>query len=135
MPLYTYECPLHGEKEIFVRKTSDMPQTIACEECGRTSNRIFNAPSLINVERDWNEKANEYQCNPYEQAKAQLRNLDRMRQEQGDRPIKLTDEAIQVAAREINKNKTGRKPNVAQRHIGLAKKLTKEIRKQKEKED
>ena len=80
------------------------------------------APAIVNVQRDWNEKANEYQRNPYTQAKAQITNAYREEAERtGKSPRKVTEEAVQVAAKSIHRRENNPAPTDAQRHAKLVK--------------
>ena len=82
----------------------DVPQTHTCPGCGKPIPHVVSAPALIDIQRTWNDKANHCRVNPYDQAKAQLNNLDRENQERNDdRPMKITEEMLQVTAREIDK--------------------------------
>lgn len=111
MPIYSFMCVKHGEFDgYFLRPLSETPQKAACPVCDKPSRRVFSAPALVKVNRSWNEKANDWQRNPYEQAKAQLTNKDREQQERGERPLRITEESIQVAAAEIAKEQS--RPNV-----------------------
>ena len=86
-------------------RTLTVPLALACPECGLKSGHIIKAPAIVNVKRDWNEKANEYQRDPYTQAKAQLTNINREAAEVGEDTFKVTEESIQVAAAGIAKEK------------------------------
>ena len=55
------------------------------------------------MRRTWNEKANEYQRDPYTQAKAQLENVYNENRDRGLDTAKPTEQAIQVAAAQIAK--------------------------------
>jgi hypothetical protein len=79
---------------------------IVKEKCKLLSFLQVSAPAIIDVKRDWNEKANEYQRNSYTQAKAQLENHTRAEAEHsGKPPKKVTEEAIQVTAQKIEEQK------------------------------
>ena len=103
MSIQVYECRDHGRTEVFLRGF-DVPQTHTCPGCGKPIPHVVSAPALIDIQRTWNDKANHCRVNPYDQAKAQLTNLDRENQEHNDdRPMKITEEMLQVTAREIDK--------------------------------
>ena len=101
MPIYTYDCPEDGVTDVFTR-TVGPPFEMACPHCRGQMANVIAAPARVEVKRDWNEKANDYQRDPYTQAKAQILNHDRQEQEhQGTRPVKITEESIQVGAKGI----------------------------------
>jgi len=105
MSIQVYECQDDGRTEVFLRGL-DIPQTHPCPECGEPIPHVISAPALVDIRQTWNDKANYCRVSPYEQAKAQLNNLDREDQEHNDaRPMKITEEAIQATARQIDDQK------------------------------
>ena len=103
MSIQEYECREHGRTEVFLRGLN-VPQTHSCPGCGKPIPHAVSAPALVHIQGTWNDKANYCRVNPYEQAKAQLHNLDREDQEHNDaRPMKITEQMLQVTAREIDK--------------------------------
>ena len=124
MPIYEFACPIHGLFDVFTRM-GGTPDEATCmhEDCSERGERIFSAPARVNVRRTWNDKANDYRRDPYTQAKAQLTNMDREEQERGAKPMKITEEAIQVGARAIA-DKRPRK-SVVQRAVEQHKKAKK----------
>ena len=109
MSIQVYECKKHGQVEVLIRSL-DIPPTRVCSKCGLPMPNVISAPAIVDVRRTWNDKANDYRHDPYTQAKAQLRNLDRENQErQGARPMKITEEMIQVTAKGIDEG--NRKPD------------------------
>lgn len=126
MPIYEYECPKHGIQEHLlalrengpykerpcnvVLRTLQVPAQpnwlIVKEKCKQPSKLMVSAPSIINIERDWNEKANEAQRDIYTMAKTQVTNAARTEAEHtGGSMKKITEEGIQVAARGIAEQK------------------------------
>jgi putative FmdB family regulatory protein len=102
MPIYVYECPDHGTCDVLVR-TFKVDEAHLCPECGEEMVNVLTAPAVINIERDWNEKANDYQTHgPYHQAKSQLENIKRQQAERGEPNTPITEEAIQVGAKAID---------------------------------
>ena len=105
MPIYEHDCMEHGLFEVFTRVVDPLPKR-PCETCGEPAAIAVSRLGRFNVERGWNEKANEYQRDPYTQAKAQLENVRRETLERVgrdcDRPTgPITEEAIQVGAKAI----------------------------------
>ncbi len=121
MPIYVYECRRHGRHDFFSRTVDPRPER-PCQECGEPAAMCVTAPGVVDVRRDWNEKANDYRRDPYTQAKAQLTNVRREALERVerdcDRPTgHITEEAIQVGAREIDKGNRSPKPDLEQRQV------------------
>jgi hypothetical protein len=112
MSIQVYECRDHGRTEVFLRGL-EVPQTHTCPGCGKPIPHVISAPALVGVQETWNDIANRCRVNPYDQAKEQLRNHDREQQERFDaRPMKITDEQVQVAAKAIHEQ--DRKPPVSE---------------------
>ena len=78
------------------------------------------------MRRTWNEKANEYQRDPYTQAKAQLENNYNRNRDMGLDTPKPTEEGVQVAARQIargaQKSPEEASVRAARRNLELGKK-------------
>ena len=128
MSIQVYVCPVHGKHEVFLRKM-DVPKMAICPGCGKPTHFVISAPARINIEGTWNDKANHCRVNPYDQAKAQLNNLDREGQEHNDaRPMKITEEMLQVTAREIDKG--NKKPDDPMAAPKRAARLARKNRKQ-----
>lgn len=104
MPIYEYTCRQHGPFEVFQRKFRESADPIACPECGESSRALVTVAGA-KVERTWNDKANEWQRNPYEQSKAQAWNTYNERQERGLEAVKPTERMIQEGAKAIAKTK------------------------------
>ena len=129
MPIYSYECPEHGQHDVFTR-TFDILKVRPCEKCGKDSKICITAPSRHNIERTWNDKANEYRRDPYTQAKAQLTNMHRESLEHVERdcdrePDPVQEEAIQIGAREIDKQNKNPGPSMEQRQVAQIRKQAK----------
>ncbi len=135
MPIYVYECPTDGKQDVFSR-TFNVPGERPCPVCGRSASICVTSPSRHDIKRDWNEKANEYRRDPYTQAKAQLTNQHRSALERVGRdcdrpPDPVTEEAIQVGAKEIHKAATVPRPGLQERNVAAVRKARrKEIRKE-----
>ncbi len=130
MPIYTYDCPEDGTTDVFFRAVGP-PFELDCPECRGKMQNCVTAPAQVNIQRDWNEKANDCRRNPYDQAKAQLHNLDRENQEhQGTRPMEITEEMLQVTAREIDKE--NKKPDDPLALPKRAQQMKKKAQKQKQ---
>lgn len=128
MPLYEFSCPEHGLFDVFTRM-SGSPSAAFCPRagCGAQGTRHFSAPALVNVQRDWNEKANEQQRDAYTQARAQLTNIARAEAERsGGTPKPVKEESVQVAARQIADKRP--KKSVVQRQVELQRKLTRKAK-------
>ena len=122
MPLYEFSCSTHGTFDVFTRM-GGTPDESPCPSCSERGTRVFSAPALVNVQRGWNEKASDYQRDPYTQAKAQLTNVAREEAERsGMSPRPVREESIQAAAKSIA-DKRPRKGAV-QRTFDAQRKLT-----------
>ncbi len=109
MSIQEYECAVDGRLEVFLRSL-DVPSSINCPDCGGSAPHVMSPLGRFDVQRGWDEKANDYRRNPYDQAKAQLTNLDRENQEHQDaRPMRITEGMVQETAKQIDK--TNRKPD------------------------
>ncbi|KKN07495.1 hypothetical protein LCGC14_1066340 [marine sediment metagenome] len=116
MPIYTYECGEHGVCDVFQRGIG--PDSYSCPDCSQPMTNVLAAPAVITVERNWNEKANDYQTHgPYYQAKSQLENINRQAAERGESHSPITEEAIQVAAKAIDEAARNPQPSVEQQQI------------------
>ncbi len=117
MPIYTYDCPADGAQDVFLRAVGP-PFALECPTCKGPMANVLAAPAVINVERDWNDKANDYQTHgPYHQAKSQLENIKRTQANRGEANTPITEEAIQVAAKAINEAARNPRPSVEQQQI------------------
>ena len=154
MPLQTYRCPSHGEFDIRLSFSQDVPQTYPCtgswcgdedclDPCGRASPHVIKPPAGIIVqdgtgagrghaqarkESSWNEKASDLRRDPYTQAKAQLEGTARMAAEKGKRPEKIREESIQATAAAIHESNTRPKAGPVHKKIAVADKLRSELR-------
>ena len=107
-----------------------------CQTCGRTSRICITTPSRHDIKHTWNDKANEYRRDPYTQAKAQLENFHKGELEHLDRDCDrpenpVTEEAIQIGAREIDKQNKNPQPDVEDKYIADVRRKTKAGRKTK----
>ena len=126
MPIYEFNCIEHKLFSVFTRMGGS-PDESPCPSCGERGTRVFSAPALVNVKRSWDDKASDYQRNPYTQAKAQLTNVAREEAERsGMSPQPVREESIQAAAKSIA-DKRPRKSAV-QRTVDAQRKLTREKR-------
>lgn len=137
MPIYIYECPTDGKQDVFSR-TFNVPDERPCPVCGRSASVCVTSPSRHDIKRDWDEKANEYRRDPYTQSKAQLTNQHRSALERVerdcDRPSNpVTEEAIQIGAKEIHSQAVNPRPDPQQRQVAAIRKARrKEIKERKE---
>ena len=120
MPIQVYVCKTHDKQDVYFR-TYDVKSEYPCPECGKMSKHVISAPGVVDIKLTWNDKANDYRRDPYTQAKAQMRNLDRSEQERnGAAPMKVTEEQLQVVAKRIDAgNKTKTKSVVEKTHDRL----------------
>lgn len=89
-----------------------------CGACNSTAERVLRPPAGVRVVRGWNEKANEYQRDPYSQAKAQTENAYNAARDQGQDVARPTEAGVQVAAKAIDDQKRRPAgPGVEQRAI------------------
>lgn len=116
MPTQVYECEVHGEFDLTLSFRDEVPQEVPCphscgeceeagyeKPCQRMAVHVIKPPAGVKFARTWNEKANEYQRDPYTQAKAQTENAYNTAREHGNPAIRPTEEGIQVAAAQIDK--------------------------------
>ena len=128
MPIYQYLCEVDGVHDLFL-KGFNKPETHECPTCHCEVSNTVTSPARIEIKRDWNDTASDMQRDPYTQAKAQLTNIDRQDQLRHDKPaMKITEEAIQVAAKQIdNANKGFNRPeSIVKQQIKAKKKKVKE---------
>ena len=131
MPIYTYSCKDHGSTDVLVRGFDGREDTYWCPECGSQMSKAVTAPAKVFVSRDWNEKANDWQRNPYDQAKAQLNNMNRMAQEKGKRPIKISEETIQATAASIQEAKDKPQGSASAKKVSAANRMRSEAIKER----
>ena len=109
MPIQIYLCTRHGEFEVSVPFSQDVPQEADCptkdngRACCGISRHVLKAPAGITIKRTWNEKANEYRRNPRTQAEAQLDNSYHEQKDMGKEVRKPTEKDIQKATKKIEK--------------------------------
>jgi len=113
MPIYSYNCPKDGNQDILFR-SYDPQDAWPCPECTRLIPKTISTPGRVEVKRDWDEKANDYQRDPYTQSKAQLTNVKRRAAEHGEPHSRITEEVIQLGAREIDRQARAPKLDEAQ---------------------
>ncbi len=129
MPIYVHECREHGRQDFLSRAFDPVPER-PCKECGEPAGIVVTAPGAVDVKRDWNEKANDWQRNPYDQSKAQLRNIDREGQERhGKPPMRITEEAVQAGAKAIDDQKRRPVASPETRQVELQRKASTKKRK------
>lgn len=104
MPIYSYACEEHGEFEVFQRGFRESAEPRPCPECGRSAGALVTAAG-VKIERTWNDKANDWQRTPYDQAKAQSWNTYHEQTERGIEAPKPTEAGIQEAAKQIARTK------------------------------
>lgn len=114
MPTQVYSCPEHGEYDIALSFKDEIPAFWRCPVdveadgvggvfCDERSPHILKPPAGIKVVRTWNEQANEWQRDPYTQAKAQATNMYNEQRDAGiDIPMP-TERDYQIAASQIAK--------------------------------
>ena len=151
MPTQEYLCDSDGPFDVRLSFSEDVPVKLPCPRCGSLSRHILRPPAGIFVENGtgagqghaqarkealWNERASDQQRDPHTQAKAQLTNqhrsaLDRVERYCDRPPDPVTEEAIQIGAKEIHKQVTNPRPGPQQRQIAAIRKARrKEIRKE-----
>ncbi len=106
MPIQVYKCKTHGEFDIKLSFEDKIMKAKKCPECGEISKHIISPVGGVKIKRGWDEKANEYQRDPYTQAKAQAWNSYNENKERGHEMEKPTESGIQIGAAEIAKNPT-----------------------------
>ncbi len=129
MPIYVYDCENDGPQDVFSRTFDILPER-PCPKCGKGAKMAVTAPARHDIERTWNDKANEYRRDPYTQSKAQLTNLRRETVERTerdcDRPTSpITEEAIQVGAKAIAAEKANPRQDLEQRQVAQVRKARK----------
>jgi len=129
MPLQTYLCPIHGEFDIRMSFSDEIPEIKRCpfvdpkDNCGKRSVHVIKPPAGIIVQggtgagrghtqarKDaaWDARANEQQHDPYTQAKYQLDHVYNEQKAMGGDVPKPTEASIQEAARQIAAGKQPR---------------------------
>ncbi len=153
MPTQEYLCDSDGAFDIHLTFAEDVPKTSLCPECGLSGRHVLRPPAGVFVEGGtgarrghvqarkealWNEKASDQQRDPYTQSKAQLTNQHRSALERVERdcdrpPNPVTEEAIQIGAKEIHSQATNPRPGPQQRQVAAIRKARKkEIKERKE---
>ena len=130
MPIYEYECGKDGVYEEFSRIRKPKPKAI-CPKCSGSARPVISAPAMIDVRRDWNEKANLWQRDEYTQSKAQLTNMNRTAAERGEPLVKITEDTIQAGARAIHEQRVNQKPDPQQRQISQMQRDLRKSRREK----
>ena len=123
MPTQEYRCLTHGAFDLHLGWDESPSAPRQCPLCGKSSVWILRAPAGgAHFARTWNEKANDMRRDPYTQAKAQIDQVYSEQKDQGKHPAKITEEGIQAAAREIDKDNKGLRPKrdpVREQHKAL----------------
>lgn len=115
MATYEYRCRECGISFDVYKPMELFDSKERCRACGGAAERVLRPPAGAKFSRDWNEKANDYQRDPYTQAKAQVTNAYNHAKDMGQDISMPTEAGIQVAAAEIAKGKRG--PSVEQRAV------------------
>ena len=117
MPIQVYHCPKHGEIDVITSFRDDVAKQKECPECGRDSGHIIKPPAGIVIARTWNDNANEWQRDPYTQAKAQATNMQNEQKNMGVDVPEITEEGLQVSAERIHREEiaTGGKQDLGWR--------------------
>jgi len=126
VPTQVYECPFDGELDYHYKWEDKITETRSCSECGAISRHVIKPPAGVKIVRDWNEKANDYQRDPYTQAKAQLINVYNSARDQGQDVGKPTEEGIQVAAAGIAREKTRSRPDLERQHVAAVQRASRQ---------
>ena len=131
MPVQVFRCPAHGEFDINIPFSQDIPPTVRCKQtvpccdgdkgchrayCSIVSPHVIKAPAGIVVQggtgagrghsqarKDsaWDTKVNEQQHDPYTQAKYQLDHVYNEQRDMGHDVPKVTEASIQETAKQI----------------------------------
>ena len=127
MPTQVFLCPKHGEFDINIPFSQDVPQAYpcpdswcgdkrCCDPCALSSLHIIKPPAGIIVvggtgagrgnnaaraQLSWDTRANEMQHDPYTQAKVQTEHVYHEQKDMGRYPEKVTDTQVQAAAAAI----------------------------------
>ena len=115
MPTQVFECPRHGEFDIFLHFSQDVPQEADCpvvshgRNCCEISRHVLKAPAGILIKNTWNDNANKMRRDPYTQAKYQAQHMQDEQRDQGNYDIPNIGEAgLQVAAARIDADNKGK---------------------------
>ncbi len=115
MPLQVFECPRHGEFDVLLRFSQDVPQEANCPEvtngrrCCEISKHVLKIPAGIIIKNTWNDNANEMRRNPYVQAQYQAQHMQDEQRDMGNLDVpKITEEGLQVAAARIDADDKGK---------------------------
>ncbi len=153
MPTQEYLCASDGPFDVHLSFSQDVAVKLPCPRCGSLSRHVLRPPAGIFVQNGtgagqghaqarkealWNERASDQQRDPYTQSKAQLTNqhnsaLDRVERYCDRPPDPVTEEAIQVGAKEIHKQATVPRPGPQERQVAAIRKARrKEIQERNE---
>ncbi len=130
MPTQEYHCDKDGPFDIHLTFAEDVPRTSPCPACGVTGRHVLRAPAA-KFEYTWNDQANNYQRDPYTQAKAQSWNNYNEKRDIGVRLDKPTEETIQTAAAALDRSVRNPPPSGEQQMKSFVRKQQQERRKQK----
>ena len=113
--MQVFECPHHGEFDVFIPFSQDVPQEADCpvvkhgRSCCEISKHVLKAPSGIIIKNTWNDNANEQRRDPYTQAKYQAQHMRDEQRDQGNLGApKITEAGLQVAAARIDADNKGK---------------------------
>ena len=115
MPTQVFSCPQHGEFDVFIPFSQDVPREADCpvvkhgRNCCEISRHVLKAPSGIIIRNTWNDNANEMRRDPYTQAKYQAQHMQDEQRDMGNLDVpKITEEGLQVAAARIDADDKGK---------------------------
>jgi hypothetical protein len=102
VPTQEYLCDSDGPFHVCLKWEEDVLSEMPCPECGASSRHVLCPPAGVKFSRTWNEQANEWQRDPYTQAKAQAWNVYNEQRDAGIRLDKPTEEGYQRGAAAID---------------------------------
>jgi hypothetical protein len=112
LPTQEYHCNADGPFDIHLSFADDVPTASPCPECGGSSRHVLRAPAGgAHFSRTWNEQANEYQRDPYTQAKAQSWNNYNEKRDMGIRLDKPNEKGLQIASKAIDDESRSPRPS------------------------
>lgn len=115
MPLQVFSCPRHGEFDVLLHFSQDVPQEANCpvvkhgRNCCEISRHVLKAPAGIIIKNTWNDNANEMRRDPYTQARYQAQHMRDEQRDMGNLDVpKITEEGLQVVAARIDADNKGK---------------------------
>ena len=112
MSIQVYECSVDGDFDLHQRMSDPIQNTQACPTCGAKSEHVFRPSAPVQVERTWNDRANEQQRNKYTMAEASMEDHRNAQRNLGRKTSKLSREDTIKVVEGIDKADASKKGSV-----------------------